>query len=99
METFALGGLIGGALYKVVDTADSMIGHKDERYKAFGWAAARLDDVANLPPSRLAALWLIVAAALTAECSTSLPVPLWSFRRAFANGWRLIPRGRWRARR
>jgi hypothetical protein len=40
METFALGGLVGGALYKVVDTADSMIGHKDERYKALGWAAA-----------------------------------------------------------
>ena len=67
METFALGGLVGGALYKAVDTADSMIGHKDERYKAFGWAAAQLDDVVNLPASRLAALWLIVAAALTPE--------------------------------
>ena len=38
METFALGGLVQGrALYKAVDTADSMFGHKDERYKAFGW--------------------------------------------------------------
>ena len=42
-----------------------MIGHKDERYAAFGWAAARLDDLVNLPASRLAALWLILAAALT----------------------------------
>ena len=67
MQTFALGGLVGGALYKAVDTADSMIGHKNERYKAFGWAAAQLDDVVNLPASRLAALWLIVAAALTPE--------------------------------
>jgi adenosylcobinamide-phosphate synthase len=61
----ALGGLVGGALYKAINTADSMIGHKDERYKAFGWAAARLDDLVNLPASRLAALWLVLAAALT----------------------------------
>ena len=61
----ALGGLVGGALYKAINTADSMIGHRDERYKAFGWAAARLDDLVNLPASRLAALWLILAAALT----------------------------------
>jgi adenosylcobinamide-phosphate synthase len=60
----ALGGLVGGALYKAVNTADSMIGHKDDRYGAFGWAAARLDDLVNLPATRLAALWLILAAAL-----------------------------------
>ena len=58
----ALGGLTGGALYKAVNTADSMIGHKTERFLAFGWAAARLDDLLNLPASRLAALWLIAAA-------------------------------------
>jgi adenosylcobinamide-phosphate synthase len=61
----ALGGLVGGALYKAINTADSMIGHKNERYFAFGWAAARLDDLVNLPASRLAALWLILAALLT----------------------------------
>jgi adenosylcobinamide-phosphate synthase len=60
---------MGGALYKAINTADSMIGHKDERYKAFGWAAARLDDLVNLPASRLAALWLILAAALTPGAS------------------------------
>ena len=65
----ALGGLVGGALYKAINTADSMIGHKDDRYGAFGWAAARLDDLVNLPASRLAALWLILAAALTPGAS------------------------------
>ena len=67
----ALGGLAGGALYKAVNTADSMIGHEDDRYAAFGWAAARLDDIVNLPASRLAALWLTVAAALTPGASAS----------------------------
>jgi adenosylcobinamide-phosphate synthase len=57
-------GLPGALAYKAINTADSMIGHKSERYLAFGWAAARLDDLINLPASRLAALWLILAAAL-----------------------------------
>jgi adenosylcobinamide-phosphate synthase len=60
----ALGGLTGGSLYKAINTADSMIGHRGDRYAAFGWAAARLDDLVNLPASRLAALWIILAAAL-----------------------------------
>ena len=57
-------GLPGIVGYKAVNTADSMIGHRTPRYGDFGWAAARLDDVVNLPASRLAALWLILAAAL-----------------------------------
>ena len=65
----ALGGLTGAVLYKAVNTADSMIGHKTDRYAAFGWAAARLDDLVNLPASRLAALWLVLAAALTPGAS------------------------------
>jgi adenosylcobinamide-phosphate synthase len=65
----ALGGLTGGVLYKAVNTADSMIGHKTERFYAFGWAAARLDDLVNLPASRLAALWLISAASLSPDAS------------------------------
>ena len=64
-----LGGLPGAALYKAVNTADSMIGHKSPRYLAFGWAAARTDDFANLPASRLAALWLILAALVTPKAS------------------------------
>jgi adenosylcobinamide-phosphate synthase len=59
----ALAGLPGAAVYKAINTADSMIGHRTARHAAFGWAAARLDDLVNLPASRLAAL-LIVAAAL-----------------------------------
>lgn len=57
-------GLPGALTYKAINTADSMIGHKSERYLAFGWASARLDDLVNLPASRLAALWLTLAAAL-----------------------------------
>lgn len=60
----AIGGLPGIALYKAINTADSMIGHKSDRYRAFGWAAARLDDLVNLPASRLTALLLILAAAI-----------------------------------
>lgn len=59
-----IGGLPGIALYKAINTADSMIGHKSDRYRHFGWAAARLDDLANLPASRLSALLLITAAAI-----------------------------------
>ncbi|MGA3302943.1 MAG: adenosylcobinamide-phosphate synthase CbiB [Methylovirgula sp.] len=58
----AIGGLVGGAFYKTINTADSMIGHRSKRYEFFGWASARLDDLVNLPASRLAALFLIVAA-------------------------------------
>lgn len=57
-------GLPGIALYKAINTADSMIGHKTPRHLAFGWAAARLDDLVNLPASRLTALLLIAAASL-----------------------------------
>ncbi|MDF2597741.1 MAG: cobD [Methylobacterium brachiatum] len=57
-------GLPGGVLYKAINTADSMIGHRTPRYAAFGWAAARLDDLVNLPASRLAGLLIVGAAAL-----------------------------------
>ena len=58
----ALFGLPGGAAYKAVNTADSMIGHRTLRHEAFGSAAARLDDLVNWPASRIAA-GLIIAAA------------------------------------
>jgi adenosylcobinamide-phosphate synthase len=60
----ALAGLPGAVIYKASNTADSMIGHRTPRYEAFGWAAARLDDLLNLPASRLSAIFLIVAARL-----------------------------------
>lgn len=62
-------GLPGGLAYKAINTADSMIGHKSEQFRAFGWAAARTDDLINLPASRLAASWLVLAAALLPGCS------------------------------
>ncbi|MCB1495726.1 MAG: cobalamin biosynthesis protein [Bauldia sp.] len=51
---FLLLGLPGLAAYKAINTADSMIGHRTPRHEDFGWAAARLDDLVNLPASRLA---------------------------------------------
>jgi adenosylcobinamide-phosphate synthase len=60
-----IGGLPGAVLYKAINTADSMIGHRTPRHAAFGWAAARLDDLVNLPASRLSALLLVAAAALS----------------------------------
>ena len=50
---YALLGLPGIVMYKAINTADSMIGHKNVKYQWFGWAAARLDDLVNLPASRL----------------------------------------------
>jgi adenosylcobinamide-phosphate synthase len=53
---YGLLGLPGLLAYKAINTADSMIGHKSPPYREFGWAAARLDDLVNLPASRLSAL-------------------------------------------
>ena len=66
-----IAGLPGAAVYKAINTADSMIGHRTSRYQAFGWAAARVDDLVNLPASRLSALLIIAAAAVTKEASAS----------------------------
>ncbi len=60
-------GLPGGLVYKALNTADSMVGHRSARHEAFGFAAARLDDLANLLPARWAALCVIVAAAFTSS--------------------------------
>ncbi|MTI46038.1 adenosylcobinamide-phosphate synthase [Roseibium hamelinense] len=59
---FALLGLPGLIAYKAVNTADSMIGHKNEKYAEFGWASARFDDLINLPASRLSAIFIALAA-------------------------------------
>lgn len=60
----ALGGAPLGFLYKAVNTMDSMIGYQNERYRYFGRAAAKLDDLFNYLPARLAALLMLVAAKL-----------------------------------
>ena len=59
---YALAGLPGLFAYKAVNTLDSMIGHRTERYRHFGSAAARLDDLANWLPARLAGLYFVAAA-------------------------------------
>jgi adenosylcobinamide-phosphate synthase len=57
-----VGGLTGGVVYKAVNTADSMIGHRTEKHEDFGWASARFDDLVNIPASRLTALLIVCAA-------------------------------------
>jgi adenosylcobinamide-phosphate synthase len=59
---FAVAGLPGLLIYKAVNTADSMIGHRTPRHESFGWAAAKLDDVLNWPAARLSAFLISVAA-------------------------------------
>lgn len=61
---FALGGFPALVAYKAINTADSLIGHRDDRYRAFGWAAARTDDLANWVPARLTAALLAALAAI-----------------------------------
>ena len=58
----ALLGLPGLIAYKAINTADSMIGHRNRRYESFGWASARLDDLVNLIPARLSGLLLAIVA-------------------------------------
>jgi adenosylcobinamide-phosphate synthase len=60
----AIGGAPLALAYKAINTLDSMIGHRDTRYADFGWASARLDDLVNWIPARLAALGLILGAGL-----------------------------------
>jgi len=59
---FAIGGLPGLLVYKVTNTADSMIGYRTEKHRQFGWASARFDDLLNLVPARLSAV--LIAASL-----------------------------------
>ena len=56
-----VGGLPGLWAYKAINTADSLIGHREERWRDFGWAAARLDDFANWIPARVGAVLICVA--------------------------------------
>lgn len=58
----AFGGAVGAVIYKAVNTMDSMIGYKNEKYLYLGRFAAKLDDVLNFVPSRLSALMMIAAA-------------------------------------
>jgi adenosylcobinamide-phosphate synthase len=64
MFYLAIGGGLLGVLYKSINTMDSMVGYKNERYLDFGRYAAKLDDIANYIPSRLAALLMIAGTGL-----------------------------------
>ncbi|PWV98963.1 adenosylcobinamide-phosphate synthase [Hoeflea marina] len=77
---YAIAGLPGLLAYKMLNTADSMIGHLNDRYRDFGRAAALLDDVANLPASRL-------SAALIA-CGAAVSVSAFAGRRALVTAFR-----------
>jgi adenosylcobinamide-phosphate synthase len=59
---FSLGGLPLAMAYKAINTLDSMVGYKNDRYRDFGWASARLDDIANYIPARITGLLIIIAA-------------------------------------
>jgi len=61
----SLGGAPLALAYKAVNTLDSMVGHRDERYEQFGWASARLDDVVNWVPARLTGGFIALAAGLS----------------------------------
>ncbi|AWL98498.2 MULTISPECIES: adenosylcobinamide-phosphate synthase CbiB [Bradyrhizobium] len=61
---FGLPGILG---YKAINTLDSMIGHRNERHEAFGWAAARIDDVANFIPARLTGFLFVLLAPRRSE--------------------------------
>ncbi len=75
---YAVAGLPGLLVFKVVSTMDSMVGYKTERYLRFGWCGARLDDLLNLVPARLS--WFLIA-------SAAMLVPGCSGRKAASVGW------------
>ncbi len=58
---FAIGGLPLAMTYKSINTLDSMVGYKNEKYRNFGWAAARLDDIANYIPARITGILIFIA--------------------------------------
>ena len=62
-------GLPGIAAYKAINTADSMIGHLNDRHRAFGFAAAKIDDIANFVPARIASVLITCAAAINSRTS------------------------------
>ena len=79
----AIGGLPLAMAYKAINTLDSMVGYKNDRYRYFGWAAARVDDAANYLPARITGL-IIAAAACLKTCVKDTTNGITVFRRALA---------------
>jgi len=73
----ALGGPAAVLGYRAANTLDAMVGHRSERYREFGWAAARLDDLLNLPVARLSALLAIACAPLAGGSSIAAARTAW----------------------
>ena len=69
---FALLGLPGLLIYKMINTADSMIGHRTPRHADFGWASAKVDDLVNWPAARLSILFIAAGAFSVRRTSRSL---------------------------
>jgi len=87
---FLAGGLAGAAVYRAVNTADAMLGYRNGSLEYFGKIAARLDDIFNLIPARLAALSVVAGALLTGESARGALARLLSDRRRTASpnaGW------------
>ena len=78
----AIGGPAAGWMYKAVNTMDSMVGYRNDRYRYFGTAAARLDDVLNFLPSRLSGMFMVLCANAAGLDSR--------------NAWRIFRRDRYR---
>ncbi len=80
---FALGGLPLAMAYKAINTLDSMVGYKNEKYKDFGWAAARLDDIANYIPARITGMLIVISSAIV---NWSLTTGHWSLKVMLRDG-------------
>lgn len=65
------GGVLFALAYRVINTMDSMFGYKNEKYKSFGWAAAKLDDFANYIPARITPIFVSLGALLLRENATN----------------------------
>ena len=91
---FLIAGLPGLLVYKAVNTADSMIGYRNETYRAFGWASARFDDLLNLIPARLTCVMIV---ALSGQWSRWREI-CWQMRAAISRPMQAGPRPPWPAR-
>ena len=80
-------GLPGLAAYKAINTMDSMIGHMSPRHRAFGWAAARLDDGVNLVPARLTALLFVAVAGVNRKTALKVMIADAGHHRSPNAGW------------